>query len=174
MAKSQDFTVGIALDRSGHVCRFHRFQMPWPETRERIKVESQRPALLDSTGVGDPVLEELQRDGTGWFEGFKFTRQSKQELMTGLRNAVHAGSIHFPDGPIRLEMESFEYEVTATQTYYSAPGGMHNDCVMALALAWKHYVDKRVSGGQVAVVRRPSLWSLEEGPRRSPRLARRW
>ena len=174
LAKSQDFTVGIALDRRGCGCRFHRFQMPWPETRERIKVESHRPALLDSTGVGDPVLEELQRDGSGWFEGFKFTRQSKQELMTGLRNAVHAGSVHFPEGPIRLEMESFEYEVTATQTFYSAPRGMHDDCVMALALAWKHYVDKRVSGVPVAAVYRPPLWSLEEGPRRSPRLARRW
>lgn len=33
------------------------------------------------------------------------------------------------------ELESFEYEYTRTGVRYTAPEGMHDDCVMALALA---------------------------------------
>ena len=102
-------------------------------------------ALVDSTGVGDPVLEDLQRasgrdpesDGQQ-FEGYKFTSASKQQLMEGLALAIQTSAVTFPPGPITQELETFEYEHTATGTRYSAPDGFHDDCVMALALAVQH------------------------------------
>lgn len=145
LAKSQDWTVGIGLDRGGHVAGFHRFQRPWEETQERIRQEvGMTPALLDATGVGEPVVERLQRDGIMRIEGFVFSRPSKQELMFDLMTAIQGGKVHFPDGPIRLELESFEYEYTPWGTIYRAPDGMYDDCVMALGLAWRHYQAKRV------------------------------
>lgn len=138
LAKSQDWTVGVALDREGRVCRFERFQAPWNDTKRRILAATgNTPALVDSTGVGDPVLEDLQRSG-GAFTGFKFTSTSKQQLMEGLQGAIHEGRIRFPDGPIRQELDVFEYEYTRAGVRYAAPPGLHDDCVMALALAWKH------------------------------------
>ena len=141
LAKSVDWTVGVALDAAGRVCRLVRFQRPWEETIDAIRRETgSLPALVDSTGVGDPVLEALQRrESGGLFTGFKFTSQSKQQLMEGLAVAIQRRRIGFPDGVVRAELEAFEYEYTRTGVRYTAPEGMHDDAVCALALvlhAW--------------------------------------
>lgn len=138
LAKSVDWTVAIALDRDKRVCGFERWQSPWGETRSRLhKLLRQTKAYVDSTGVGDPVTEDLQRMGCN-VEGFKFTSQSKQMIMEGLAASVQNREIVMPDGIIRHEMENFEYEYTRTGVRYSAPEGLHDDCVCALALAVYH------------------------------------
>ena len=135
LAKSQDWTVGIGLDRDRVTSYFDRWQGPWETTVRRIVADTHAPALVDSTGVGDPVLEQLQRANSLYFEGFKFTGPSKQQLMEGLSVAIQQRDIYFPDGPIRDELDEFEYEYTRTGVRYRAPDGLHDDCVMALALA---------------------------------------
>jgi hypothetical protein len=139
LAKSHDWTVCIAFDETGHVCRVERFQKPWLDTITAIQrlVGADTPALVDSTGVGDLVLEALQK-GHSNFEGFKFTSASKQQLMEGLAVAIQQHLIAFPAGPIVSELEQFEYEYTRTGVRYSAPEGLHDDCVCALALANQH------------------------------------
>lgn len=139
LAKSVDWTVLIGLDATASVCSFDRFQKPWEETIDEIhNLTKKKPALVDSTGVGDPVLEALQKGGhASQYEGFKFSSQSKQMLMEGLAVAIQQQKISFPDGPIRKELEAFEYEYTRTGVRYSAPDGIHDDCVIALALAWR-------------------------------------
>lgn len=144
LAKSVDYTVGIALDVNGDVCRVIRFQKPWRETKAAIRVAvGNKPALVDSTGVGDPILEDLQREGTEKprenFEGFKFSSTSKQQLMEGLQAAIQQQEIGYPDGVIVAELSEFEYVYTRTGVKYSAPSGFHDDCVMALALARKAF-----------------------------------
>lgn len=135
LAKSVDWTVGIALDAAGAVCRFERFQMPWPETIDRIAATTgNTPALVDSTGLGDPVVDMLQKR-CHHVEGYLFSSPSKQKLMEGLAVAIQSGTISFPDGPIALELEQFEYEYHRTGVRYSAPEGFHDDCVCSLALA---------------------------------------
>ncbi len=135
LAKSVDWTVGIGLDSEGAVCRFERFQAPWEETLRQIREATDNtPALVDSTGVGDPVVESLQRGG-GNYEGFKFTAPSKQQLMEGLAVAIQQREITYPEGPIVDELEAFEYVYTRTGVRYSAPEGLHDDCVVGLALA---------------------------------------
>jgi len=135
LAKSVDWTVGIALDAKGRVCRLERFQMHWRVTKAAIKRVTKAPAAIDSTGVGDPIVEELQHDLRTEVEGFWFTSKSKQQLMEGLSAAISEGGIHYPDGVIVSELESFEYEYTRTGVRYSAPEGLHDDVVCALALA---------------------------------------
>lgn len=135
LAKSVDWTVGIGVDAQNRVCRVERFQMPWRETRVRIIADTNGiPALIDSTGVGDPILEDLQHDGGRHFEGFKFTSESKQRLMEGLAVSIQKGTIYYPEGPVVNELESFEYQFTRTGVRYGAPEGLHDDCVVALAL----------------------------------------
>ncbi len=145
LAKSHDWNVGINLDRAGAVTNFERFQMPWEEAIVRIrKFHGSIPTMVDSTGAGDPVLDRIQRMGSGLFEPFVFTSRSKQMLMEGLAVAISQRKLSFPDGPIVSELESFEYEYVGkdnsfTGVRYSAPSGMHDDCVCALALAaYKH------------------------------------
>lgn len=136
LAKSQDWTVIIGLDRNGVTCGFERWQrVPWNETTAKLgEIIGYSPALVDSTGVGDPIVERLQDKCEG-VEGFTFTGKSKQMLMEGLALAIQSGHVRIPDGPIRVELETFEYQYTRTGVRYSAPDGMHDDCVMALGLA---------------------------------------
>lgn len=136
LAKSADWTVGIGLDYRGSVSRFERWRKPWGETIAAIRRCSLNlPTLLDSTGVGDPIVEGLARS-SGNFEGYLFTPSSKQKLMEGLAVDIQSGKVGFPPGAIPAELEAFEYEVRETGSVrYSAPGGQHDDCVMALALA---------------------------------------
>jgi len=140
LAKSFDYTSIKGLNAEGELCVSERFQMPWAETKARIrKVCGKTPTLVDSTGVGDPVLEDLQRAGGGNYTGFHFSQRSKQQLIEGLAVAVQQGATTILDGVHRMEMESFEYQYTRTGVIYAAPEGMHDDEVCAHALAWSHF-----------------------------------
>jgi len=143
-AKRQDFTVGVALDADGAVCRFIRYQgVPWGEVVNRVVADCGAvPALGDSTGVGDPIVEDIQRriagsvsDGCS-FQGYAFTPTSKQKLMEGLALAIQTRTVWFPPGVLKAELEQFEFTISSTGVVrYSAPEGYHDDCVCALALA---------------------------------------
>jgi hypothetical protein len=137
LAKSLDFTVITGLDQNGSVCYFERFQMDWRQTKQTILNLPRAPILMDSTGVGDPIFEDLQRDGLN-VTGYKFSSATKQQLMEGLAAAIHQRKITYPDGPIVRELEIFEYQYTPHGVKYSAPSGFHDDCVMSLALAVHH------------------------------------
>lgn len=145
LAKSVDFTAIIGLDRNGSVCHFERFQKDWRQTKQVINSLPKVPILMDSTGVGDPIFEDLQRDGVN-VQGYKFSSTSKQQLMEGLASAIHQRKITFPEGHITQELEIFEYQYTSFGVKYSAPPGFHDDCVMALGLAWHHYVRNQAQG----------------------------
>lgn len=138
LAKSVDWNVTIGLDAQGQTALFERWQGPWEQTERRI-VESvaDAPTLVDSTGVGDPIVERLQK-GRWNIEGFKFTALGKQQLMEGLALAIHHRAVAYPEGPIVAELEAFQYEYTSTGVRYAAAPGLHDDCVVALALAVKH------------------------------------
>ena len=136
LARKVDWTVGVGLDRFGRVAKFVRFQSDWPDAVRKIIDETKnKPALVDSTGLGDVILQQLERDGGRNFEGYLFTQRSKQQIMEGLSLAIQRHEVYFPDGVLVDELESFEYEHTRTGIRYSAPEGLHDDCVCALALA---------------------------------------
>lgn len=138
-ARAQDWTVGIALDEFGDVCRFERWQgVPWNVTEERV-VAATGPTVVaygDSTGIGDVIVEGLQRKRVR-MQGVHFSRPEKQQLMERLASAIQRQAITFPEGAIKQELDTFQYEYTATGVRYEAPEGLHDDCVMALALAVK-------------------------------------
>jgi len=136
LGKAIDWTVVIGLDKDRRPCVFERWQHePWEVTVNRLKsILGSSRALVDSSGVGDPIVETLQREGLS-VEGFKFTQGSKQQLMEGLSLSVQRREVGILDGPMRAEMDSFEYEQSRTGVRYAAPEGLHDDCVVALALA---------------------------------------
>lgn len=141
LAKSVDYTVPCGLDEDGAVCSLDRWQSDWQQTRRRlVEIIGEVPALIDSTGVGDPIVEDLMRECT-YARGFKFSKSSKQQLMEGLAAAIQQRQIKFPDGWLRAELENFEYQYTPSGVRYSAPDGLHDDGVMGLALAWKQLKD---------------------------------
>jgi len=145
LAKSQDWTVIIGLDQFGQVCHFDRFQKDWHQTVQAIKLLPNVTTQMDSTGVGDPITEQIQI-ARGNVIGKKFTQTSKQQIMEGLAVAIQQRKILFPEGHIKDELENFEFEYTRTGVKYSAPQGLHDDCVCALALAWDVHKGASQSG----------------------------
>jgi len=145
LAKNQDWTVIIGLDQFGQVCHFDRFQKDWHQTVQAIKLLPNVTTQMDSTGVGDPITEQIQI-ARGNVIGKKFTQTSKQQIMEGLAVAIQQRKILFPEGHIKDELENFEFEYTRTGVKYSAPQGLHDDCVCALALAWDVHKGASQSG----------------------------
>jgi hypothetical protein len=149
LAKSYDYTVIIGIDKGGSVCHFERFQKDWRQTTQTILALPNVPIAIDSTGVGDPIAEDIARLRD--VEMFKFTSISKQQLMEGLALAIQGRKITFPDGNITDELSNFEYQFTKSGVRYSAPSGLHDDCVCSLALAWHKWQTASHSTG-------PSVW----------------
>jgi len=118
--------------------------------------------LVDSTGSGDQLMERLKREGGENFVGYKFTTRSKQDLMVGLSVAIQNREIEFPDGQIVKELEAFEYETRRNNVLYSAPDGMNDDCVDALALAVKKWNSRAMFPAEAAPISitRGSPWKM--------------
>lgn len=134
LAKYTDWTVIMGMNKNNEVCHLDRFQSDWASTKVRvISTIKDTPAYIDSTGVGDPIVEDIQRVCKRAI-GIKFTSRSKQQLMEGLTQDLHERCISFPLDPVGYEMQNFEFEYTRTGVRYTAPSGLHDDCVMALAL----------------------------------------
>lgn len=163
VAKYTNYTVGIGLDYNGTVARFERFQDSWDSTISRIlNYTNGLPALVDSTGSGDQVLERLKREGGANFEGLVFSAQSKQALMVGLALMIQNREIQYPEGQIVKELEAFEYERRGDNVLYRAPQGMHDDCVDSLALAAKMWKRQQIYGADATPINimQHSGWAL--------------
>jgi len=140
LARRRDYTVGVGLDINGGVADFHRWRRSWNETFERIKaITGKNKALVDQTGVGDPIVERLRTEGGTNFDGYLFSGVSRQSLLEGLAVAIQNREVSFPkNSRIVYELEQFEYTHTQYGVRYDAPYLDHDDCVMALALAVHH------------------------------------
>ena len=146
LAKSFDWSVIIGLDSDGCVAYFERFQKDWKSTKDFIlTLDKNKPIVIDSTGVGDAITEDLQKHFNSMY-GFKYTASSKQQLMELLASTIHKKEVFFPNGAIKEELDVFEYQFTSTGVRYNAPSGFHDDCVNALALAVKCRNEHRYSG----------------------------
>ncbi len=140
LAKHVDFTVLTILDDKGNQVYFTRLnKLDWPyQKRLIIDVIRNYGAILvmDSTGIGDPIYDDLVNEGLE-VEGYKFTNQSKKQLIECLMISVEQEKIKTLDEPVQTnEMKIFGYEISPSGVMrYSAPEGKHDDCVIALALA---------------------------------------
>ena len=141
VAKYQDFTVIIVLDDSKHLCYFERFnRLNWDI--QKIKIANvfkkyNASGFIDSTGVGDPIFEDLSNQLPYQVYSFKFTNESKMNLITSLQVAFEQGQVSFPRIPVMIdELQAFEYEMlTSGKFRFSSPEGYHDDCVISLSLA---------------------------------------
>lgn len=148
LARTVDFTVLTVLDSvTREVVAWERFQdLAW--SVQKIKIQelagyyNNALCILDSSGIGDPIVEDLQHSGLSlWYKddkpGFKFTNDSKSQLVNNLAIAIEQRRITFPREQILIdELQSFEYQITdGGKIKYGAPDGKHDDCVISLGLA---------------------------------------
>jgi Terminase large subunit, T4likevirus-type, N-terminal/Terminase RNaseH-like domain len=142
LARLRDFSVLTVMDRERkHVVYFERFnKIDWAVQYARIIDVAKRynaVAVMDSTGIGDPIVETIKSAGVR-VEPYKIGGSTaKQQLIEKLRVSIENGRISFPNVPVMVrELENYEYEISETGIVkYSAPEGFHDDCVISLALA---------------------------------------
>jgi len=87
--------------------------------------------------MGEPLVEQLQRDGLP-VAPFVTTNATKAAVVEALALAFERLEISlFPDPVLIGELQGYEISRTPSgMVRYSAPEGMHDDAVIALALAW--------------------------------------
>ncbi len=140
LARLVDFTVLYGVCRDGHPTGFQRFQHTrWPLQKQRIiAAQKETGALLvvDASGIGDVIVQDLEDAVPGRVLPVK-TGPNKASLIDALSIALDQLRILVPNEPVIIdELKSFGYEMTAHGNIrYTAPEGLHDDCVIALALA---------------------------------------
>jgi hypothetical protein len=144
LAKYNDWTVITPFNTDTFVVypqvRFN--QVDWNLQKARIQSEYLRfgkPRLtIDSTGLGDPIVDDLRIMGVSIQDedSFKFTEQSRSQLLTHLAILLEQNQIKIPDDETLIkELEGFVYSATETGKIKMQTVEEHDDCVMSLALA---------------------------------------
>ena len=142
LAKYHDWTVLTPIDRSTFkVGKQERFnQIDYTLQKATIEATARRynnaRVLIDSTGVGEPIYEDLSNRGL-MIEPFQFTEKSRMDLLNNLRILIEQGKITIPDDEGLLdELKSFSYSLSDNgRLRVRAPESQHDDRVMSLALA---------------------------------------
>lgn len=138
-----DATVFCVLDVTDSAC-VHVDRMTDTDfaiQRMRLKALAERfnnaQCLVETNSIGQPQLEELQRMGV-YASGFKTTNTTKAQIIDALALAYEQGAITtINDETLINELVVYTSELLGSGLVrYSAPDGMHDDCVIALALAW--------------------------------------
>lgn len=145
LARKHDWTVGIVYDtETNAVVDMVRFnEISWNLQYEKLANQYRQwgctLAHVDESSIGDPVLEELiKRDMN--CEGVVFTAANRTALLEALVIACDSKAFTVPSTerfhPLREELDLFEYVMEDRgKVRYEAPEHMHDDTVMAMALA---------------------------------------
>jgi len=142
LAKVRDFTVITVYDRATnrqvYQDRFQTFEWPFQKTKIKSVSDHYNRALvmLDATGVGDPIADDLIRAGVP-VEPFKITEQSKKDIIEKLSVWIEQKQMRMLNLPeTLLEFDNFSYEIGPTgRIRYTAPEGYNDDIVISHALA---------------------------------------
>jgi phage FluMu gp28-like protein len=107
-------------------------------TRANEKFHFQK-VQVDQTGVGEPILEEIRSQDMNCVEGLKFTVETKEELLSGLKILMEQERLAIPYYRRLCEQineQQYAYSKSG-HLQFSHPPNSHDDMLWALALAVK-------------------------------------
>ena len=143
VAASVDYTVVTVMDAESkemvYLDRFNR--VDYPVLINRLESVYHRynmtSMVVESNSIGRPVIDELVNRGLAIIP-FTTTSATKQSIIQQLQAAFENAQIKIVNNPVLVgELLSFESKRNPSGGFsYSAPDGMHDDCVMSLAFAW--------------------------------------
>jgi hypothetical protein len=143
LARLQDWTAFTIWTEDGELVAWDRFNlMGWELQKARILELSaayQHPlTCIDSTGIGDPIYDDLVRKGMN-LEEYRITgNEKKRVLIDELAVRIGAGTLRYPRVNVLLaelnRMEAKRSE-NSLAVKYEAPSGGTDDFVLACALA---------------------------------------
>lgn len=142
-AREDDFTCIAALDvATRRLVALDRFnEIGWSLQRGRLAALAAlwQPEAIwaEANSIGGPNIEALQAEGLPVIP-FTTTASSKGPLIEALALALERGELAIlPDPALLSELGAYRLERLPSGRFrYGAPPGAHDDCVIALALAW--------------------------------------
>jgi hypothetical protein len=151
-ARYEDYTVFYVMDTvTRKVLDYDRFnQIDWTLQRSRLLTMAHKwqckLVIAEANSIGEPNIEELRKTGLT-VTAFTTTAASKQQIINQLALAFEQNDITIPNDPVLIgELQAYTIERLPSGNYrYTAPSGLHDDCVMALALAWHGAVNGVIS-----------------------------
>jgi phage terminase large subunit-like protein len=143
VAASVDYTVISVMDvQSKHLVYLDRFnRVDYNVLEDRLyacyELFHLQSMAIEANSIGQPVIDNLNAREMSIIP-FTTTSATKQAIITQLQAAFEHGEIHILNDPVLIgELLSFESKRSPSGSFtYSAPEGMHDDCVMSLAIAW--------------------------------------
>lgn len=142
LAKYQDYTaisvINLHTFQQVYLERFN--QLDWNIQKARIEAvyhKFNRPrGFIDATGVGDPIVEDLNKKGIR-LEAYKFTEQTRRDLLQNLAIKMEQRSVTLLDDDIlKSELSYFQYELGAGgKLKIKVPDSLHDDTVFSTALS---------------------------------------
>lgn len=140
--KHADFTVISIIDTTSNELvyfdRFNRIDYRFQLSRLRVAHELFHPGtwVVERNSMGEPLIEQI-RDELPVL-AFNTTNASKAAVIEALSLALERGDLRILDNPVLIaELLAYESErLPSGLLRYTAPPGLHDDCVMSLALAW--------------------------------------
>lgn len=141
--QQEDFTVCTVLDVGNHavVCVDRYKDIDYTVQSNRLKALCGRfhpdAVIAELNSIGQPIIERLRREGMP-IQPFTTTNASKTEAIDALALAFEQSAITIPNNPVLIgELQAYQMErLPSGLRRFGAPEGMHDDCVMSLALAW--------------------------------------
>jgi len=144
--KLADYSVLIVLKREGDILKLvylHQFPLETPYSQvigHLVRANQKfsfRKMLVDQTGVGEPVTEEISNQGIRNVEGIKFTVQTKEELLSSLKIAMEQNHLAIPYHRQLCEQineQQYSYSKSG-HLQFNHPENAKDDMLWALALS---------------------------------------
>lgn len=170
LGRTNDFSVLTVIDiGTNKIVAWQKFgDCAWNLQKERIvllaKKYNNAHIEIDATGFSagsviaedlmtHPIVEDLKMCQLS-VSPFKFSNQSKRALVEKLIVAIEQRLITYPNiEDLISELKFFTYEVSEFgNVRYTAPEGLHDDCVMSLGLAvWAlgSYIYAPINNGRI-------------------------
>lgn len=161
LGKQRDFTViyGARASDRRNVFFERSNGVSWGEQKRRIMRAvrtlkqggaSDVMVVIDSTGLGDPILDDLEMTGID-VVGVNFSGQNKPNMVKLLARDLEKGHAFVLDDEfINSEFHAYTMQVTPGGRYtYSAPEGMHDDVVSAKMLCQHGLVNEGVGNVEI-------------------------
>jgi hypothetical protein len=142
--KYNDYTVLSVIDATTHkmvaLDRFNQIDYQLQLGRVQALAERYQPDVIvaEKNAMGDPIVEQLYYTYNLPVQPFTTTNASKAKIIDALSLAFERRTIEILNDPALVgELQAYEAErLPGGLLRYSAPEGMHDDCVMSTALAW--------------------------------------
>ena len=144
LGRHEDYSVITFMDTEGQVIDIYRTnQREWNFIIKDIVDllrDNNATGLVEVNSIGDVIYEQIKNNYRD-IHPFTTTANTKREIIEGLILDFNDGNITIPSknlfNPLYQELETFTYEYNpkTRNVKYTHPTGLHDDCVISLALA---------------------------------------